>query len=372
MNMWTYSAYLGTLIIAVGVHLLSAYFLATSETSRLFRDGPKATRGACSQLTMSVTSRVSRQPPIQATADPRFKCQDLRLGAPAQPSQMAYNEQALWPDPGAAAAAARRLAPEVDAGTDVSLRKMLTAGGLQDPVSGLVAHEFEREDQKLVELLLAYSLLFLRDTSWFNPSQPPADADGERPTWMDEMVCFPNPSSDSALDRWRIHLPCRLQKGSAPAPASDQFEQVVYSFGILLLEMETGLKASSLLVEPEFGKPRGVLGNHMVLEAMLMEWARKVDDGYLRVAGACLNFDKCADAMKRFVRDQQSAKLQGLDHQGLHRAAAILGHIVMPLKRLLRDRYPKAFELFSSFGVQVQAPVEDEFEFFDDVPHQPG
>jgi hypothetical protein len=218
--------------------------------------------------------------------------------------------------------------------------------------------EFEREDHNSVELLLAHSLLFLGGTYWLQSYVS-----------MDKISSFPSVDADNALDRWRLHLPCDLH--GHPPLAYDQIEQI-YAFGVFLMEMETGLRAQSLPVEPDYEDPRGGPRMDAILETMLAEWARKVDDGYLQVAKACLDFRESAEAMAMSLNEHRP-RLKDADAKHLKDAATIFKLIVLPLERLLADRHAAAHQLFRNYSLHTrQTIIAEEMSFYDDVPSKEG
>lgn len=265
----------------------------------------------------------------------------------------AFDENALWHDlqPVLNVHQSSR-DPTAETHSQTTLRELLESGGVRNQYNELC--EFEKEDQKSIELLLAYSLLCLRGTSWLQAC-----------VGVDEIISFPSPDSEDLLSRWRPHLPCTLGE---KAQICDEIDQI-RAFGILLMELESGLRATSLPeldFEPDYENPRAGPTKDAVLERMLAEWARKVDDGYFRVASACLDFPNRAELMLPFL-GEHADKIGDENLEKLKRTAAIFKHVVMPLREILEKRHSNVFQLFNNFSVHTAEHRDEELDFFDDA-----
>ncbi|KAJ8125833.1 hypothetical protein O1611_g7805 [Lasiodiplodia mahajangana] len=268
----------------------------------------------------------SFQKPPGEVLDIGIPCHSSSMIERPSPYQIAFDKTTLWPDdklplPGRLKSCATS--------TGISLRRLVEAGGVASHDGNIC--EFEREDRRFMELLLAYSLLYLHDTAWFRSYVG---------LNMDKITTFPFPDLDDPLERWGLHIPCFLPEDLTSS--HDQFEQI-YCFGILLMEMETVLRANSLPMHSKYPNWEG--SSKIVLEVILAEWARKVGDGYLRVARVCLDFGENVKIMSRSL-SEHSTRLGGADIQTLGSVASILKYIVLPLDSLIANDHGTAYRQF--------------------------
>ncbi|CAM1505661.1 Fc.00g112980.m01.CDS01 [Cosmosporella sp. VM-42] len=212
-----------------------------------------------------------------------------------------------------------------------SLGELLKTGGLEDLPDDQSA-EFEPEDSKIVEAILACALFYLHDSYWVQQG------------WnLDHILVGVLPESSELPSRWIPQVPCTLEVSSG---VGGNAEGEILSFGILMMEMEA--KRRVKLSPDDIDYETGTYSKDLVLERILAEWKRKLGKGYLQVGRACLNFRQLAE------------KIYHPDLTGEQKClAAIYKHILSPLLSLLTKDYSDASHLFvglphSDISPQVQ------------------
>jgi len=212
--------------------------------------------------------------------------------------------------------------------SDVDPDQSLTLGTLviprgNGPLDWMVGDcEFEAEDHKIVELLLACSLFHLNSSRWL------------RNDWdMDSVMVFATPGAQNLLNRWRPYIECSLE--SVPQNRGDDNDDIL-SLGLLIMEMEA--KRRALPTEEEKDWVTGLPSKDSLLKRVLTEWKRKLDDGYQQIGSACLRFRELA---QKFYHPALP--------EDMKRTAAIYKYILVPLYRLITQSYRSTSQLFYPF-----------------------
>lgn len=194
----------------------------------------------------------------------------------------------------------------------------------EDSGSELNMQGFVEEDEKIVELLVASSLLNLNASAWLR-----ADL---------SIKSIRLESSPNSRRRWKPLVACSLKA----IDTHDEIHDAILSFGLLLMEME-GKKT----VRPQRMDKRwetGLTCKESMLRRTIESLNRVVSDGYRRIATACVRFKDL------------SARLHdpGLT-QELRQRAAIYKYILAPLHRLAIHEHSRISPMFSDFPSSLRS-----------------
>lgn len=180
------------------------------------------------------------------------------------------------------------------------------------------------EDQKIVEFLIACSLLNVNASVWLR-----SDLN------IKNIFVLPTPGLDR---RWKPHVACSLE----PVDPKDEDYDVILSFGLLLMEIEAKRFARPKAVDKDW--ETDLYSKDSMLKRILQEWSREVGDGYIQVATACLRFRELS---ARFYDPTLT--------QNMKETAAIYRYILAPLYRIITQQHSKISALFRSFPSPLQS-----------------
>ncbi|KFA48129.1 hypothetical protein S40293_10226 [Stachybotrys chartarum IBT 40293] len=189
----------------------------------------------------------------------------------------------------------------------------------------LDVQEFVEEDQKVVELLVASSLLNLNTSAWMR-------ADMNIKTILLEH-------SPSRGRRWKPLVTCHLQSTAFDGNVHD----AILSFGLLLMEMER--KKTAKPKDTDMDWETGLPSKDSILKRIIEEWSRSVSDGYRHVATACLQFRELSAMLYDPALDPK-----------MKQTAAIYKYILAPLHRLITQQHSKISRMFNEFPGALQSP----------------
>lgn len=222
----------------------------------------------------------------------------------------------MWDDTG----------PEIPAGVmpvpseSPSLWEMVVLGLGGSPMPKFESCGFDSEDRKIVELILACSLLHLNTSHWLQAA------------WeMDNILIYAGqPNAEDPLKRWRPFIACSLESSSHPTVDHEDIQDVL-SFGLLIMEMEARLKV--LPTDDDKDWETGLPSKDSMLKRVLADskWRGEVEDGYKRIAKACLEF-----------RDRVDKFYDPVLPEDMKRTAALYRYILAPLHELVTQRFNSA------------------------------
>ncbi|KAF2106155.1 hypothetical protein BDV96DRAFT_339008 [Lophiotrema nucula] len=250
-------------------------------------------------------------------------CANLKQLAGSQQIRVAFNQGTLSDDDSYDA----DMSQSHDGITETTLHDMLTTS---DHSSGEAVTYFEDGDRRIVQLLIAFSLVNLDKSNWIKEGLSVKD------------VSLRASETSSTLKRWMPYLSCSL-----PSLNAEQDENMaVLSFGLLLMEMEAKEIADPKEEDQEWGSNK--TSKDSMLKRILGEWT-KVDDEYKNIAAACLYFRELSE---KFYDPSLLP-----EH---FRTAAMYRYVVAPLYRLVTSRVNAASQLFGKFPepmMRRQAPL---------------
>lgn len=178
--------------------------------------------------------------------------------------------------------------------------------------------KLKAQDKIELELLIACSLLSLDNSHW------------TRLGFDIDKVSLQAPKKASAY--WKPHLTCSLPV----LRGQDDINYAVFSFGVLLMEIEAGEVAEREVTDKVWRC--NVTPPDSILERILNEWKRNVDKKYRKIATACLHFPRyCATFYDPEINESRN------------RIAAIYKYIVAPLFRLVAERFDDSLDRFNGF-----------------------
>ncbi len=241
---------------------------------------------------------------------------------PATMLRLAFDSASIWEEVSAQGTESPAIhAVEVTKSVPTFLKDLVLAQA--SPVPG--GWEFEPEDQKIVELVLASSLLHLNTTHWLRDS---LHIDRIAILW-----CPPAQDPDP-FAQWHPYITCSLE--GSPGQGVDEDDDDVLSFGILVMEMEAGrrLVPTSEDMDWETGRP----SKDSMLKQALVSWRKRLEDGYQQIGNACLNFRELVDTFYHPDLDME-----------MKRTAAIYKYILTPLYNIMAQRYRETSLLFKGF-----------------------
>jgi len=207
----------------------------------------------------------------------------------------------------------------LDSDSLLSLRDLLLPSRADDDYesdSESEVPEFVEEDQKIVELLVASSLLNLNASAWLS-----ADLT------MKNILILATPALER---RWKPHVTCSLK----PADSENEVHDAILSFGLLLMEIEAKKLVRPKPVDQDW--ETGLTSKDSMLKRILEEWNRAVGDGYRHVATACLRFRELS---ARFYDPALTQDMKNI--------AAIYKYILAPLHRLITHQHSRISALFN-------------------------
>jgi hypothetical protein len=256
----------------------------------------------------SINSQVERN-----NAGHDFCSQPKRVEAIARNLQLVFDLEGIWEDAGHKILSESNPVPDAS----LSLCALVVPGFAGPPILQFEDCEFESEDHKIVELLLACSLLHLNTSDWLQAG------------WdMESILIYVGlPRAQDPLKRWKPYITCSVESSSSPIIQRDD-NQDILSFGLLMMQMEAKLK-----IEPtendnnwETGQP----SRDSMLKRTLTDsnWRGKVEDGYKQIATACLHF---RELLEKFYDPVLTADMK--------RTAAMYKYILAPLHKLVTQRF---------------------------------
>ncbi|KAH8878944.1 subtilisin-like protein [Thozetella sp. PMI_491] len=261
----------------------------------------------------------------------------------AQEVKIAFNEGKLWQDKSTVTSLDRALSLDDTPTLDALLSSTAADGKML----------FDNQDEKVLQVALAYSLLHLYKSRWLRQALA-----RERINLAGAKHALGMPS------RWEPYVSCTLQIDDEDTELEKDDQDTIISFGILLLEMEARQRA--VPSEADFAWGADYPSQDLILDRILAEWGRTVDDGYRSVARACLHLQDLAE---------------GLYHpdlsEDMRKTAAIHKYILSPLLDILKERFSRAFRLFTAAatrkqkkdsGSKASVSEQEPVNLFDDEP----
>lgn len=247
-------------------------------------------------------------------------CANLKRLTTSQQMHIAFNQDAIWDDENHDTEASH-LSESV---TDPTLHELLLP---RCHNSNSDVAEFEQRDRRVVELLIAYSLLNLDNSRWVKLGLTV------------DTVSLRVTETLNSLERWKPHVSCSL----ASLDGKDDENVAVLSFGLLLMEMEAKRLAEPKEEDAEWGSDRP--SRDSMLKRVLEEWTGYVEDGYKDIATACLLFRQLSEKFYDPSLTQEK-----------RRAAAMYRYILAPLYRLVTSGFRAASELFGELPRSAPSP----------------
>ncbi|KAI1330204.1 hypothetical protein F5Y16DRAFT_31262 [Xylariaceae sp. FL0255] len=233
--------------------------------------------------------------------------------AKSQSVRIAFDSEDMWDDETHESSTGHNL----DSGSLLSLRDLLRFNGADDESdSESKVPEFVEEDKKIIELLVASSLLNLNASTWLS-----ADLN------IEKILVLATPALDR---RWKPHFQCSLK----PADPKDEVHDAILSFGLLLMEIEAKKPVRPKTVDQDW--ETGLTSKDIMLKRILVEWNRAVSDGYRHVATACLRF-----------RELSAKFYNPAITQDMKSIAAVYKYILAPLHRLITTQHSRISALFN-------------------------
>ncbi|KAK8116357.1 hypothetical protein PG984_012859 [Apiospora sp. TS-2023a] len=178
--------------------------------------------------------------------------------------------------------------------------------------------KFVEEDQKIVELLVASSLLKLNASAWLGVE-------------LSINNVFLVPTSALHL-RWKPHVTCSLES----ADCKEDTHDAILSFGLFLMEMEKKQAVRPKAADKDW--ETGRFSKDSMLKRIIKEWSRSVGDGYRDVAMACLRF-----------RELSARFHDGGLSRDMYEIAAFYKYILAPLHRINIRQYSNISSMFGDF-----------------------
>lgn len=234
--------------------------------------------------------------------------------------QVAFNQDAIWDDENHDTETS--CLPE--SMTDPTLHELLFP---KHHNSSSYLAELEQRDRRVVELLIACSLLNLDKSRWVKLG------------FTVDTVSLRVTDTLNSLERWKPHVSCSL----ASLDGEDDENVAVLSFGLLLMEMEAKRLAKPEEEDTEWGSDRP--SRDSMLKRVLEEWTGNVDDGYKDIATACLLFRQLSEKFYDPLLEQEQ-----------RRTAAMYKYILAPLYRLVTSSFRASSELFGEFPRSAPSP----------------
>ncbi|RDW74910.1 hypothetical protein BP6252_06052 [Coleophoma cylindrospora] len=238
--------------------------------------------------------------------------------SPAKRIQIAFDNDSMWEDVNDGGLIEPHVAPELP----LSLRKLVFPGRDAPPPAWMTEDcEFEAEDHRIIEVILACSLFHLNASHWI------------RTGWdMDNILISPTPGAQNPLNRWKPYTACPLELSPlSPSNSNDD----ILSFGLLIMEMEA---KKPLPTDTATDWVTGLPSKDSLLQKVLIDWKRKLEDGYQQIGTACLRF---RELVQKFYHPALPDEMK--------RTAAIYKYILIPLHRLVTQRHCSTSQLFCSF-----------------------
>lgn len=264
-------------------------------------------------------NRVSHQQPGEFSRTRRGCCTHSQLVS-ATSVHLAFDSEDIWDDEVRESLTAH----DIDSDSPPTLLDLLLPkrdnGADEYSDSEIDVQEFLEEDQKIVELLVASSLLNLNASAWLR-----ADFN------IKNILLLAAPAVNR---RWKPHVECSLTL----TDSQDEVHDAILSFGILLMEIEAKKLVRPKTVDRNW--ETGLPSKDTMLKRTIEEWNRAVGDRYRHVAMACLRFRELS---ARFYDPHP-----GLT-QEMKNIAAIYKYILAPLYRVITTQYSKISTMFSSF-----------------------
>jgi hypothetical protein len=183
-------------------------------------------------------------------------------------------------------------------------------------------NDFEPEDEKIIELLLASSLFHLNASHWLRSGLA-----------IDQVMIYGSPQNHDLLKRWRPYIACSLQNASETEEAENE---AVLSFGLLVMEMEAKRRIKPIAEDEDW--ETGLPSKDSMLKRALASWKRRLDSNYQQIGEACLNF---CELVERFSHPSLKDDMK--------RTAAIYRYILSPLHQIITQRYCSTSILFKGF-----------------------
>jgi hypothetical protein len=172
--------------------------------------------------------------------------------------------------------------------------------------------------RKLLEVLLACSLLRLYDSPWI-----------QEQLRRDTIYLPTCPRDSKQLQQWYPHVLCKLSRDAIMNLHSDD----IAAFGVLIMELEADDEAAWSADDVEW--PSETKSNRVRLARILKDWQCDVSDEYREVGRVCLDFESLVET---FDHPNIASDLKYL--------AIIYKCILDPLFRSLVKDYGKTIHLF--------------------------
>lgn len=185
--------------------------------------------------------------------------------------------------------------------------------------------------RKLASALLAACMFQLSDSPWIDQNLAP------------ESIFVPDTESIE-VQQWCPRVVCTLVPNISPRQQSDN----IAAFGVLMLELETELKAGWEADDEDW--QTGERSNSVRLARVLDSWKDYINDDYSEIAKACLEFDK-------LVRTLEHPDIVP-ERKGL---AVIYKYILEPLFRHVVQSFGNLAPIFDGMftaGHSLTAPIQ--------------
>lgn len=245
----------------------------------------------------------------------------LARAAVSKSIQIAFNSEDMWDETQAVPKTHDQGADSIPTLHQLLLLKRY--GGDDESDSELDVQEFVEEDQKIVELLVASSLLNLNASAWLRANMN-----------IKNILLESSPNPDR---RWKPLVACSLET----IDIQDEVHDAILSFGLLLMEIEGKKVARPRAAENDW--ETGLPSKDSMLRRIIEEWNRSVSDGYRKIATACLRFRELS------VRLYDPGLTQDIGQ-----SAAIYKYILAPLHKLATQQHSKISPIFTNFPSSLQ------------------
>lgn len=297
----------------------------------LIADCQRAAISSFNRAYKSVTNhcnRADRQwPKSRSDVAHDLLCAHLQLTTAASKNiRIAFDSEDIWEDNAHDLLAVH----DQDAESVCTLRDLLLPKMRRDDEDADESEpdmeEFVEEDRKIVELLVASSLLNLNGSGWL------------RTDMNIESILLE--SSPSLSWRWKPLVACSLKA----IGVRDEVHDAILSFGLLLMEMEGKKPARPKAVDTDW--ETGLPSKDSMLKRIIEEWNRSVGDGYRHIATACLLFRELSERLYDPGVTEEMGQI-----------AAIYKYILAPLHKLITQQHSKISFMFTNFPSSLQSTL---------------
>jgi hypothetical protein len=206
-----------------------------------------------------------------------------------------------------------------------------TLGDIIFPKAIREDHFLPPKDERLVELLLALSLLHLHANHWLQEN------------WqLDNVWLHYSALGSTAREQWRPYLSWSLRQSGDIADTNDNAEDKILSFGLLMMEL--GLKKKFYPSEEDIDWETSQPSKRMMLQRALKTGERILDDGYRQIGDACIRFQELAEELYH-------PALKGKQKH----TAAIYKYILVPLWLQIQNSFRDISSQFEGFPAQRES-----------------